>query len=102
MNKGQSNKGTGGGILGHNGMSRMNGLLNNWDMLLPNGDRYEDGDAEMIENERWKKEQITKRGWNSPTGQKIILIVLTVVAVLVGIWKLAVLSAVIYVLCSVY
>ncbi|KAK3807621.1 MAG: hypothetical protein J3Q66DRAFT_82244 [Benniella sp.] len=97
MNKGPSNNGTGDGILGHNGMSKLNGLLNDWNMLLPSGDRYEDDDNEMTNNERWKKEQLTKRGWNNPTGQKVILIVLTVVAVLVRIWKLAVPSAVMYV-----
>ncbi|KAG0240358.1 hypothetical protein BGX31_002030 [Mortierella sp. GBA43] len=93
-NKGPSGKGAGGGLLGSSRMNKANGLLNDWGMLLPSGDRYVD-DEEMTENERWKKEQLARRGWNSPRGQRVLVFTLTVIAVLVRIWKLAVPSAVV-------
>jgi len=80
-------------------MSRMSGILNDWDLLLPSGDPYEDEDDDkddgMTENERWKKRQLTKRGWESAKGQWIILAALIMIAVFVRIWKLAVPSAVV-------
>lgn len=91
--------GMGGGKSGGRGMS---GMLNDWDMLLPSGDPYEDVDEDedddgMNENERWKKKQLTRRGWESKRGQGIILGLIVTVAVFVRIWKLAVPAAVVYV-----
>ncbi|KAF9126670.1 hypothetical protein BGW39_006448 [Mortierella sp. 14UC] len=81
--------------------SRMSGILNDWDLLLPGGDPYDDmgedegGDDGMNENERWKKKQLTRRGWESRRGQGIILGLIVTVAVFVRIWKLAVPGAVV-------
>ncbi|KAK3839713.1 MAG: Dolichyl-phosphate-mannose-protein mannosyltransferase-domain-containing protein [Linnemannia gamsii] len=93
--------GMGGGKSSSSG-SRMSGILNDWDMLLPSGDPYDDmdedeegGDDGMNENERWKKKQLTKRGWESQRGQGIILGLVVMVAVFVRIWKLAVPGAVV-------
>ncbi|KAG9064233.1 hypothetical protein KI688_003421 [Linnemannia hyalina] len=88
--------GMGGGKSGGRGMS---GILNDWDMLLPSGDPYEDVDENedddgMNENERWKKKQLARRGWESKRGQGIILGLIVTVAVFVRIWKLAVPAAV--------
>ncbi|KAF9924746.1 hypothetical protein FBU30_005349 [Linnemannia zychae] len=79
---------------------RMSGILNDWDMLLPSGDPYEDMDEDMDddgmnENERWKRKQLTRRGWESRRGQGIILGLIVTVAMLVRIWKLAVPAAVV-------
>ena len=81
-------------------MMRMGGILNDWDLLLPSSDPYDDEDDDeedesMTENERWKKRQLTKRGWNSDRGQRIILGTLIAVAILVRIWKLAIPAAVV-------
>ncbi|KAF8930065.1 hypothetical protein BGZ58_008501 [Dissophora ornata] len=98
--KRSSSKGAGWGISGSSRMSRVSGILNDWDLLLPSGDPYENDDDDeddgMTENERWKKRQLTKRGWESARGQWIILAVLVTIAVFVRIWKLAVPSAVVF------
>lgn len=77
----------------------MSGILNDWDLLLPSSDLYDDEDDDedesMTENERWKKRQLAKRGWDSDRGQRIILGTLIVVAILVRIWKLAIPAAVV-------
>ncbi|KAG0306486.1 hypothetical protein BGZ98_002262 [Dissophora globulifera] len=66
-------------------MGRVDGILNDWDLLLPSRGSYQenevDEDEEMTENERWKKRQLTKRGWESAKGQGILLAALTTVAV---------------------
>ncbi|KAG0314150.1 hypothetical protein BGZ99_008348 [Dissophora globulifera] len=81
-------------------MGRVDGILNDWDLLLPSRGSYQenevDEDEEMTENERWKKRQLTKRGWESAKGQGILLAALATVAVFVRIWKLAVPSAVVF------
>ncbi|KAG0273522.1 hypothetical protein BGZ95_010675 [Linnemannia exigua] len=91
-----------GGGKSSSGGSRMSGILNDWDMLLPSGDPYDDmdedeegGDDGMNENERWKKKQLARRGWESRRGQGIILGLVVMVAVFVRIWKLAVPGAVV-------
>lgn len=89
--------GMGGGKFGGRGMG---GILNDWDMLLPSGDPYDDvnedeDDDGMNENERWKKKQLTRHGWESKRGQGIILGLIVIVAVFVRIWKLAVPAAVV-------
>jgi dolichyl-phosphate-mannose-protein mannosyltransferase len=91
-----------GGMGGGKSGGRMNGILNDWDMLLPSGDPYEDVDEDedddgMNENERWKKKQLTRRGWESRRGQGIILGLIISIAVFVRIWKLAIPAAVVYV-----
>ncbi|KAF9277436.1 hypothetical protein BGZ88_001172, partial [Linnemannia elongata] len=78
----------------------MRGILNDWDMLLPSGDPYEDVDEDegedgMNENERWKKKQLARRGWESKRGQGIILGLIVTVAVFARIWKLAIPAAVV-------
>ncbi|KAI7822696.1 hypothetical protein BC939DRAFT_503701 [Gamsiella multidivaricata] len=87
-------------FLVQNRMGRVSDILNDWDLLLPSGGPYgndEADDEDMTENERWKKQQLSRRGWESTRGQGIILGSLTILAVLVKIWKLAVPSAVVYV-----
>ncbi|KAF8945614.1 hypothetical protein BGZ47_002327 [Haplosporangium gracile] len=89
-----------GGMGGGKSGSRMGGILNDWDMLLPSGDPYGDVDEDedddgLNENERWKKKQLVRRGWESKHGQWIILSVIVTVAVFVRIWKLAVPAAVV-------
>ncbi|KAF9166043.1 hypothetical protein DFQ26_008797 [Actinomortierella ambigua] len=102
------------------GMGRIRGTLgrlgvpNDWDMLLPTSDGYNDGEDDdddydsndddgededesgMNADERWKKRQLRKRGWESTRGQAIIVCVLVVVAIFVRIWKLAVPGAVVF------
>ncbi|KAF9954767.1 hypothetical protein BGZ72_004313 [Mortierella alpina] len=83
---------------------RLSGLLNDWDLLLPSGDPYEDygeyneevDGEEMNESERWKERQLIKRGWEGPVGQRIIIGILVTVAIFVRIWKLAVPAAVVF------
>ncbi|KAG0355975.1 hypothetical protein BGZ54_000896, partial [Gamsiella multidivaricata] len=85
-------------FLVQNRMGRVSDILNDWDLLLPSGGPYgndEADDEDMTENERWKKQQLSRRGWESTRGQGIILGSLTILAVLVKIWKLAVPSAVV-------
>ncbi|KAF9207768.1 hypothetical protein BGZ49_010590 [Haplosporangium sp. Z 27] len=84
------------------GNGQMTDMLNDWDMLLPSADPYgdegsdgDDDDDDMTENERWKRKQLLKRGWESRRGQSIIIGVLVMVAVFIRIWKLAVPSAVV-------
>ncbi|KAG0044464.1 hypothetical protein BGZ83_010316 [Gryganskiella cystojenkinii] len=86
------------GFRGGRGGGRMRDLFNDWDLLLPNtkADPYEDDDEGLNEDEKWKRRQMVKRGWESPRGQIILLTLLTMLAVLVRIWKLAVPSAVVF------
>ncbi|GJJ68377.1 dolichyl-phosphate-mannose-protein mannosyltransferase [Entomortierella parvispora] len=93
----------GNGLTGSSRIMRMSGILNDWDLLLPSSDNpydddddYEEEDESMTENERWKRRQLTKRGWDSARGQRIILATLIVVAVFVRIWKLAIPAAVVF------
>ncbi|KAF9584044.1 hypothetical protein BGW38_007767 [Lunasporangiospora selenospora] len=84
-------------------MGRMGGFLNDWD-LLPSSDaydiedednQYDDEDCRLTENERWKRQQVTKKGWESSKGQGIILALLVSIAVVVRIWKVAIPAAVV-------
>ncbi|KAF9972987.1 hypothetical protein BGZ73_003837 [Actinomortierella ambigua] len=82
------------------------GVLNDWDMLLPTSDGYDDGEDEddieddedsgLNADERWKKRQLRKKGWESTRGQAIIVCFLLIVATFVRIWKLAVPAAVVF------
>ncbi|GJJ77085.1 dolichyl-phosphate-mannose-protein mannosyltransferase [Entomortierella parvispora] len=87
------------GFRGGRGGGRMRDLFNDWDLLLPNtkADPYEEEDDDGLnEDEKWKKRQMVKRGWESPRGQIILLTLLTLLAVFVRIWKLAIPSAVVF------
>ncbi|KAG0052078.1 hypothetical protein BGZ83_003011 [Gryganskiella cystojenkinii] len=104
MSKKSSSSSTKGshGLAGSSRMMRMSGILNDWDLLLPSSDPYEDDDDDneddegMTENERWKRRQLMKRGWESVRGQRIILGVLITIAFFVRIWKLAIPAAVVF------
>ncbi|KAF9960564.1 hypothetical protein BGZ65_012148 [Modicella reniformis] len=96
--KGDSSKG--GKAKGRVGMKD---IFNDWDLLLPSTDAYANGedddmddDGELNEDEKWKKQQLSKKGWESSRGQTILLTFLVVIAVFVRIWKLAVPSAVVF------
>ncbi|KAF9098564.1 hypothetical protein BGX23_005867 [Mortierella sp. AD031] len=74
-------------------------IFNDWDLLLPSTDPYEDDeydDQDLNEDERRKKRQLSKKGWESARGQSILLAVLVTIAVFVRIWKLAIPSAVVF------
>ncbi|KAG0291500.1 hypothetical protein BGZ98_002989, partial [Dissophora globulifera] len=75
-------------------------IFNDWDLLLPSTDPYagedDDDDDELNEDEKWKKRQLSKKGWESSRGQAILLMLLVMVASLVRIWKLAVPGAVVF------
>ncbi|KAG0204994.1 hypothetical protein BGX28_003244 [Mortierella sp. GBA30] len=61
----------------------LSGLLNDWDLLLPSSDPYDDHDEHngkddddddddddgWNEEERWKKREMTMRDWESVKGQ---------------------------------
>ena len=86
------------GFRGGRGGGRMRDLFNDWDLLLPNtkANPYEDEEDEGLnEDEKRKKRQMVKRGWESARGQIVLLTFLTLLAVFVRIWKLAVPSAVV-------
>ncbi|KAF9967783.1 hypothetical protein BGZ70_008261 [Mortierella alpina] len=79
----------------------MGDIFNDWDLLLPSADAFEDGpgsdeDDGLNEGERWKKRQMTKKGWESSRGQGILMTILVLMAVFVRIWKLAVPAAVVF------
>ncbi|KAI8599916.1 Dolichyl-phosphate-mannose-protein mannosyltransferase-domain-containing protein, partial [Dissophora ornata] len=73
-------------------------IFNDWDLLLPSTDPYvdEDDDDELNDDEKWKKRQLSKKGWESSRGQAILLMFLVAIAVFVRIWKLAVPGAVVF------
>ncbi|KAF8949409.1 hypothetical protein BGZ47_003821 [Haplosporangium gracile] len=75
-------------------------IFNDWDLLLPSTDPYENDDdyddQDLNEDERRKKRQLSKKGWESAKGQTILLTILVTIAVFVRIWKLAIPSAVVF------
>ncbi|KAF9438061.1 hypothetical protein BGZ76_009933 [Entomortierella beljakovae] len=75
-------------------------IFNDWDLLLPSTDPYEDeeddDDDELNEDEKWKKRQLSKKGWESTRGQVILISLLVIMAIFVRIWKLAVPGAVVF------
>ncbi|KAF8955182.1 hypothetical protein BGZ46_002710 [Entomortierella lignicola] len=74
-------------------------IFNDWDLLLPSTDPYADGeddDDELNDDEKWKKKQLSKKGWESPRGQFILISFLVIIATFVRIWKLAIPSAVVF------
>ncbi|KAF9285101.1 hypothetical protein BGZ68_004150 [Mortierella alpina] len=86
---------------GKGGRIGMGDIFNDWDLLLPSADAFVDGpdsdeDDGLNEGERWKKRQMTKKGWESSRGQGILLTILVLMAVFVRIWKLAVPGAVVF------
>ncbi|KAF9988788.1 hypothetical protein BGZ75_008523 [Mortierella antarctica] len=86
---------------GKRGRIGMGDIFNDWDLLLPSADAFVDGpdsdeDDGLNEGERWKKRQMTKKGWESSRGQGILLTILVLMAVFVRIWKLAVPAAVVF------
>ncbi|KAF9395803.1 hypothetical protein CPC16_006840 [Podila verticillata] len=77
-------------------------IFNDWDLLLPStdsygnrGDDFEDDDG-LNDDEKRKRQQLVKKGWESSRGQAILISLLVTVAVFVRIWKLAVPSAVVH------
>jgi dolichyl-phosphate-mannose-protein mannosyltransferase len=95
-NQNQSKKGGGKGGKGGVGVRE---IFNDWDLLLPSTDPYENDDdyddQDLNEDEKRKKRQLNKKGWESGKGQGILVALLTTIAVFVRIWKLAVPSAVV-------
>ncbi|KAI8353875.1 Dolichyl-phosphate-mannose-protein mannosyltransferase-domain-containing protein [Mortierella sp. GBAus27b] len=75
-------------------------IFNDWDLLLPSTDAYADDeddiDDELNEDEKRKKRQLVKKGWESSRGQAILLTLLVLMAIIVRIWKLAVPGAVVF------
>ncbi|KAG0358246.1 hypothetical protein BGZ54_010508 [Gamsiella multidivaricata] len=91
--KGASCKGDMGGRVG------VRDIFNDWDLLLPSADPYADGeddDEGLNDDEKWKKRQLSKKGWESRKGQVILVSLLAAIATLVRIWKLAVPGAVVF------
>lgn len=84
---------------GGRGKVGVKDIFNDWDLLLPSTDPYENDDdyddQELNEDERRKKRQLNKKGWESPKGQTILLTILVTIAIFVRIWKLAIPSAVV-------
>ncbi|KAF9420475.1 hypothetical protein BGZ94_009106 [Podila epigama] len=79
-------------------------IFRDWDLLLPStvsyghhGGAYDDeDDDDLNEDEKWKKRQLVKKGWESSRGQVILISLLMTLATFVRIWKLAVPSAVVH------
>lgn len=76
-------------------------IFNDWDLLLPSTDsygnrgddfEYDDG---LNDDEKRKRQQLVKKGWESSRGQVILISLLVTMAAFVRIWKLAVPSAVV-------
>ncbi|KAG0307526.1 hypothetical protein BGZ97_000366 [Linnemannia gamsii] len=90
----KNNNQKGGGKMG------VKEIFNDWDLLLPSTDPYENDDdyddQDLNEDERRKKRQLSKKGWESAKGQTILLAILVTIAVFVRIWKLAIPSAVVF------
>ncbi|KAK3830596.1 MAG: Dolichyl-phosphate-mannose-protein mannosyltransferase-domain-containing protein [Linnemannia elongata] len=90
----KNNQKGGGGNVG------VRDIFNDWDLLLPSTDPYENDDdlddQDLNEDEKRKKRQLSKKGWESPKGQTILLTILVTIAVFVRIWKLAIPSAVVF------
>ncbi|KAF9080357.1 hypothetical protein BGX27_005509 [Mortierella sp. AM989] len=85
---------------GKGGRVGVRDIFNDWDLLLPSADPYANGeeeeeDDELNEDEKWKKKQLSKKGWESSRGQTILITILVTIATLVRIWKLAIPSAVV-------
>ncbi|KAF9920210.1 hypothetical protein FBU30_009989 [Linnemannia zychae] len=85
------------GAKGGKGGMGVREIFNDWDLLLPSTDPYDDDydDQDLNEDEKWKKRQLIKKGWESGKGQGILLTILVIIAVFVRIWKLAIPSAVV-------
>ncbi|OAQ29175.1 glycosyltransferase family 39 protein, partial [Linnemannia elongata AG-77] len=85
---------------GGRGKVGVKDIFNDWDLLLPSTDPYENDDdyddQDLNEDERRKKRQLNKKGWESPKGQTILLTILVTIAIFVRIWKLAIPSAVVF------
>lgn len=93
---------TNGGFLGgKKGAKGRSGGMNDWDLLLPSTDAYDDEDDDeddyegLTENEKWKKKQLAKKGWESRRGQILILATLVTLATFVRIWKVAIPASVV-------
>ncbi|KAF9896966.1 hypothetical protein BX616_006415, partial [Lobosporangium transversale] len=87
-----------GGAGGKGGRIGVRDIFNDWDLLLPSADPYEDIDSDddgLNEHEKWKRKQLSKKGWESSRGQMILIATLTAIATLVRIWKLAIPRAVV-------
>ncbi|KAG0339523.1 hypothetical protein BG004_006776 [Podila humilis] len=85
---------------GSKGRPFGSGSTYDWDILLPSTDTYDDDEDEddyegLTENEKWKKRQLTKKGWESSRGQSLILATLVAMAVFVRIWKVAIPASVV-------
>lgn len=86
---------------GKKGPKGRSGGMNDWDLLLPSTDAYNDEDDDeddyegLTENEKWKKKQLAKKGWESRRGQILILAVLVILATFVRIWKVAIPASVV-------
>ncbi|KAF9206587.1 hypothetical protein BGZ59_011602, partial [Podila verticillata] len=94
---------TNGGFLGgKKGAKGRSGGMNDWDLLLPSTDTYDDEDDDeddyegLTENEKWKKKQLAKKGWESRRGQILILATLVTLATFVRIWKVAIPASVVF------
>ncbi|KAG0028536.1 hypothetical protein BGZ82_008395 [Podila clonocystis] len=77
-------------------------IFNDWDLLLPStdsygnrGDDFED-DEGLNDDEKRKRQQLVKKGWESARGQVILISLLVTISVFVRIWKLAIPSAVVH------
>ncbi|KAF9305014.1 hypothetical protein BGZ74_011671 [Mortierella antarctica] len=65
-------------------------------------DAYDDDDDDeddyegLTENEKWKKKQLAKKGWESRRGQILIMATLVTLAMFVRIWKVAIPASVVF------
>ncbi|KAG0035278.1 hypothetical protein BGZ81_010591 [Podila clonocystis] len=96
-------KANGGGFVGSKkGAKGRSGMMNDWDLLLPSTDAYDDDDDDedeyegLTENEKWKKKQLAKKGWESRRGQILIMATLVTLATFVRIWKVAIPASVVF------
>ncbi|KAG0330772.1 hypothetical protein BG000_011467 [Podila horticola] len=92
----------GGGSGGGGKRVGVKDIFNDWDLLLPStdsfgnrGEDFEDDDG-LNDDEKRKRQQLVKKGWESSRGQAILISLLVTIAVFVRIWKLAVPSAVVH------
>ncbi|KAF9419991.1 hypothetical protein BGZ94_009254 [Podila epigama] len=100
----RTRKSNGVGVFGHSnkkGLSGKRSGSNDWDLLLPSTDAFDDDEDEdqfegMTESERWKKKQLSRKGWNNPRVQIMILVVLVSIAALIRMWKLAIPASVVF------
>ncbi|KAG0332310.1 hypothetical protein BG000_010128, partial [Podila horticola] len=95
-------KANGGGFGSKKGAKGRSGGMNDWDLLLPSTDAYDDDEEEeedyegLTENEKWKKKQLAKKGWESRRGQMLIMATLLTLATFVRIWKVAMPASVVF------